>query len=219
MKKEREVQEVNRRQNQMVKTSFDAQKREAMKLQAEAVLKKQQQQHAPKNKDEIVKKQQEPPAPLDSTAKVPPPRPRQRPQGSPTKESLGMNFDSSKFQSSKPAAPDASTKPFVADFGANFTADLNAALGSKNAAKDVKKPPPRPSVPSANKDDSMERKKKEQEEAEQRRKVNLIMIKTIHHMQHIRLCFGTNLGWEINFCVDWTYFREWHFWLVSRGHI
>lgn len=149
MKKEREAQEANRRQNQMVKTSLDAQKREAMKLQAEAALKKQQSTKIKEGKQETF-------GFPDSGAKVPPPRPRQRPQGSPVKEPLAMNFNAAKFEPSKPAPPDSSTKPFVADFGA---ANLNAAF-EKTGTKEAKKPPPRPSAPSIKKDEDAEQKRK-----------------------------------------------------------
>ena len=91
--------------------------------------------------------------------RVPPQRPRSRPQGSPSKEPFSMNLDSAKFE--KPATNQNST--FVADFGSNFsaektttkpapnvglTADLNAAFETKLENKS-KKPPPRPAAPSA----------------------------------------------------------------------
>lgn len=91
--------------------------------------------------------------------RVPPQRPRSRPQGSPSKEPFSMNLDSAKFE--KPATNQNS--PFVADFGSNFsaekttakpspnvglTADLNAAFETKLENKS-KKPPPRPAAPSA----------------------------------------------------------------------
>lgn len=133
------------KQREAARLKEEAQKREAIKLQAEQVLKKQQN----------LLKSKEAPKPDPNTNRVPPQRPRSRPQGSPTKEPFSMNLDSAKFE--KPASNQNS--PFVADFGSNFstekstpkpspnialTADLNAVFENKS-----KKPPPRPSAPSA----------------------------------------------------------------------
>ena len=111
-------------------------------------------------KQQNLLKSKELPKPDTNANRVPPQRPRSRPQGSPSKEPFSMNLDSAKFE--KPATNQSS--PFVADFGSNFstekstaakplpnvalTADLNAAFENKLENKS-KKPPPRPAAPSA----------------------------------------------------------------------
>ena len=133
------------KQRETARQREEAQKREAIKLQAEQVLKKQQ---------ILLKSKEAPPKKDLSPGKVPPQRPRSRPQGSPSKEPFVTSLDSNKFEKSA-----AISQNFVADFGSNFTveksgpekpsltADLNAAFSSKQENK-IKKPPPRPSAPS-----------------------------------------------------------------------
>lgn len=179
MKKEREVQDANRKQNQALKTSLDLNQRDVMRAQAEEVLKKQQ---ALKSKDELVQRQQEPPQ-VESAGKKPPPRPRQRPQASPSKEPMSFSFDPMKFESSKGVTTDAllttssnsAMKPFVANFGA-VSAELNASL-DKNAFNKEKRPPARPGPPARPAAPSVQNENLEkQKEEEKKRKVSFHFI-------------------------------------------
>lgn len=140
-KKKRQDQEAQR-QKELAKQKEVAQKKVTIKQKAEEALKKQQ--NLLKNKEQ-------------ESGKIPPPRPRSRPQGTPTKEPLTMNVDASKFETNT----NKKATPFVANFGgANFTADLNTAYDNK--AMNEKRPPPRPAAPSVQKDPFAEQRKEEE---------------------------------------------------------
>lgn len=90
MRKEKQIQEATQKQRQEARNAEMAQKFTAAKLQAEEALKKQQ---------SLVKAQNHAALQVNTSSKIPPPRPRSRPQGSPVKQPLNMfNVDFSKIE-------------------------------------------------------------------------------------------------------------------------
>ena len=148
MRKERELQKKSQKQR--------------MNAQVEEVLK--QQQNLLKTQDANVQKQQD----AIGSSKVPPPRPRVRAQGSPTKPAL-RQISAESFQETASS----NDNSFVADFSnfdskfeADFTAFGNQAQNDNryenlfdvafSSTKGKKAPPPRPTPPGLGKPPSQD---------------------------------------------------------------
>lgn len=183
MRKEQQIQKTT--QKQRLDAGIVAQRRDMVKQQAEEALKTQQ--NLLRSQDAQVQMQQD----ALSNTKVPPPRPRARPQGSPTKSAL--SFDADIFQ------PPATTEPtFKADFGSfdsspsttkgnlfdvdfntNFTQEATT-LPPTQKLPPARPTPPRPTPPKITKQENTEsskdrkisvaEQKKKEKENEKRKK-------------------------------------------------